>query len=273
MCFAVVLGAAAPFLGCGATERTSAQARDAGRTVDEATLTRLRGIGRRLAEESGDASAQGRKAVLTTAETAERLFDTRLGPGERNRPVYVIWMYGNFRRDATARPLGYLLVGVVGATSARLMYSRVVPGELHPGLPNPEKLGLPEVSLSGDVKARAPDAEKLERLRELARNAARRAGESEPEAEYFATNEQDADAAMSGGEVRNGNPDAPAYLLVMRGRFRNDHFGPGAPPPPPSRFLLLTVPENDDLRIATQAWTNRPPDTSRLGEPAMLLGS
>jgi hypothetical protein len=266
---AVALGSFVALLGCGA--RVSAPATGArASTVDQPTLARLRSIARDLATHNGDAGAQGRNAVLTTRGVARRLLGERLGTAGPDRAVYVIWMYGNFGPRHDGRPIGYLLIGVLDASTTRLIHAGIIPGELNPGMPNPEKLGLPEIPLSGDVRAVTPDAASVDRMREIARRAARGAGEPAPTADYYLTNEQDAERAL--GNSANGNPDEPAYVIVMHGRFEQNHSVPaGVTGGPPAPFLVLTL-RAADLSVSTVAWANVAPPTDSLGSPMRLLG-
>jgi hypothetical protein len=132
---------------------------------------------------------------------------------------------------------------------------------------------------TGDVTAATPDAELLADLRKLATRAAKVSGEPAPTAEYFATNEQDAEAADSPGRG-NGNPEAPVYVIVLHGQF--ECFECPHPPGtdnPHGHVMVLVVPASDAAGGNSNALAgssfglgDHEPDTSRLGEAHPLLG-
>jgi hypothetical protein len=229
---------------------------------------RLATIARELAVEHGDPGAQGRTAVLTKLEAANRLLGERVEAGDGERPVYLLWMYGNFDRNG-GRSGGNLLIGAVDGPTGKLVLSLVPPGELNPNQPNPEQLGLPEISLSGSTKAPPPDGETLEKLRAMARSSASGPDDEIDGAEVFATNEQDAEAVLSPGS-HNGNPDTPVYLITMHGRFEFRGSSPAGVTVPPGRFMAAVV--GTDLVVRGSSFGNNVPDTSSLGAEIELIG-
>jgi hypothetical protein len=146
------------------------------------------------------------------------------------------------------------------------VYSTVPPGDLSPNEPNPEQLGLPEISLSGSTKAPAPDEETLQQLRAMARSAASGTEDEIDRAKVFATNEQDADGVVSAGS-HNGNPDTRVYLITMEGHFDPVRRTGSAPP---VRYMAVVV--GTDLKGRASSFGNTAADTSSLGPGIDLIG-
>jgi hypothetical protein len=263
-----VVGGLALLTGCGGTTGgTTASTQPP--ASSQAMQARLATIARELAASHGDPGAQGRTAVLTTLATADRLLGERVEPGDGARPVYLIWMYGNFDRNDAGRPAGNLLVGAVDRTADKLVYSTVPPGELRPDQPNPEELGLPEISLSGSTEAPPPDADTLRELRAMARRAASGHDDEIDSAEVFATNEQDAEAVLSPGS-HNGSPDTRVYVITMHGRFEFRGSAPDGVSVPTGHFVAIVV--GTDLQGRSSSFGNMVPDTSSLGPGIELIG-
>src|SRR4051812_48238116 len=254
-----VVGGLASLPGCGATDSTTASTGPA--ASSDPMQASLVTIARQLAASHGDPGAQGRTAVRTKVETVDRLLGKHIEPGKDDgRPVYLVWMYGNFDRDENGRPAGFLLVGAVDGMTGKLVDSTVAPGELNPDQPNPEQLGLPEISLSGSTKAPAPDEETLRELRALARRAA--FGDQIDSAQVYATNEQDAESVISPGS-HNGNPETPVYVITMHGLFEFRGSAPDGVTVPPGHFMALVV--GLDLEGRSSSFGNTVPDVSSLG--------
>jgi hypothetical protein len=167
----------------------------------------------------------------------------------------------------SGRPAGNLLVGAVDGATGKLVYSTVAPGELSPNQPNPEQLGLPEISLSGSTKAPPPNEETLRKLRAMARRAA--FGDPLDSAEVYATNEQDAEAVLGPGS-HNGNSDTPVYLITMHGLFQFRGSAPDGVNVPPGHFMAIVV--GTDLEGRSSSFGNMIPDTSSLGPGIELIG-
>src|SRR4051812_16670664 len=262
-----VVGGLASLPGCGGTtdSTTASTGRAASFDPMQASLVT---IARQLAASHGDPDAQGRTAVRTKVETVDRLLGKHIEPGKDDgRPVYLVWMYGNFDRDENGRPAGFLLVGAVDGTTGKLVDPTVAPGELNPDQPNPEQLGLPEISLSGSTKAPAPDEETLRKLRAIARRAT--FGDPIDSAKVYATNEQDAEAVLSPGS-HNGSPDTPVYVITMLGHFEFRGSAPSGATVPPAHFMGIVV--GTDLEGRSSSFGNAIPDASSLGTGIELIG-
>ena len=238
-------------------------------TINSETLAHLRAIARELAVEHGDSTARGRFTVETTREVSRRLLDEPLDDAPIGRSTYLVWMEGNFGQRPDGRPLGYRVVAAVDGPTLRLLHSAVIVGELRPGLPDPESIGLAPISLAGDVRAPEPNEDLQNRLRALVQERVTGYDQELQRADVYSTNAQDAHGVF--GTSSNGNPDDAVYVIAMEGRFESFVQPPGAKhAAPPSPFLTLIV-GAEDLEVRSSGWTNRKLKVESLGDPIRLV--